>query len=230
LFKRAHHLRIANVLQALDSKLLRKHRCFFGGGTAIVLLRDEYRESVDIDFLTSDKKGFRELRELLTSGHGLSPILRPGTKLSLAREIRADQYGIRTMVLVGDVQIKFEIVLEGRIQLEVATEMDQICGLTTLTTLDFATTKILANSDRWTDDSAYSRDLIDLAMLQAPPTQFQSAIAKGKEAYGDAAVRDLGKAIEKLKQRPGRLDECLTALKIQSIPPAVLWSRIRSLI
>lgn len=230
MFKREHHLRIATVLQALDAEMLRKHRCFFGGGTAIVLRRDEYRESVDIDFLISDKEGFRELRQKLTAGYGLSPILRPGAKITLAREIRADQYGIRTMVLVGDFQIKFEIVLEGRIKLQLPNSVDQICGVTTLTQLDFATTKILANSDRWTDDTVYSRDLIDLAMLQVPILIFQSAVAKAKEAYGDAAVRDLKRAIEKLRRRPGRLEECLKALKMDSIPPAVVWNQIRSLL
>lgn len=50
-FKRAHHQLIAQVLCALDGKLLREANCLFGGGTAIALRYGEYRESVDIDFL-----------------------------------------------------------------------------------------------------------------------------------------------------------------------------------
>lgn len=37
MFERAHHQRIAQILSLLDSDLLRAHRCYFGGGTAIAL-------------------------------------------------------------------------------------------------------------------------------------------------------------------------------------------------
>lgn len=229
MFKREHHVRIATVLQLLDSDLLLRHRCYFGGGTAITLARGEYRESVDIDFLVSDKAGFRQLRQALTGEAGIASIVRPGSVLTLGREIRADQYGIRTFLSVGGVEIKFEIVLEGRIELEVPIETNRICGVARLTDLDMAATKILANSDRWTDDSVWSRDLIDLAMLQLPPSLLKRAMEKAKSAYADAAERDLEKAIDKLKQRPGRLRECLQALKMDSIPEAVVWSYIRAL-
>lgn len=46
MFKRPHHQRIALVLESMDSDLLREYRCFFGGGTAIALRYQEYRESV----------------------------------------------------------------------------------------------------------------------------------------------------------------------------------------
>lgn len=178
MFKREHHLRIATILQALDAELLLKHGCYFGGGTAIVLSHDEYRESVDIDFLISNKEGFRELRQGLTSHKGISTIVRPDFTLTLARDIRADQYGIRTMLFVGETQIKFEIILEGRISFDPPGSADRICGVATLTSLDMATSKILANSDRWSDDSVYSRDLIDLAMLCLPPLQFRQEIGR----------------------------------------------------
>ncbi|QVL49510.1 MAG: hypothetical protein KFB96_03055 [Thiocapsa sp.] len=34
---------------------------------------------------------------------------------------------------------------------------DEVCGIATLTPLDMATGKLLANSDRWADDAAFSR-------------------------------------------------------------------------
>ena len=49
MFERPHHRRVAEALSALDADLLDEARCFFGGGTAIVLALGEYRESVDID-------------------------------------------------------------------------------------------------------------------------------------------------------------------------------------
>jgi hypothetical protein len=47
MFKRAHHNRIRALLAALDADFLSRNSCFFGGGTAITLALDEYRESVD---------------------------------------------------------------------------------------------------------------------------------------------------------------------------------------
>lgn len=229
MFKREHHLRIATILQALNAELLSSCRCYFGGGTAIVLSHGEYRESLDIDFLVSDQKGFRELRQSLTGEIGISSILRKGSTLTLAREVRADQYGIRTMISAGEVEIKFEIVLEGRMSFETPKPSERICGIATLTPLDMATSKILANSDRWADDAIYSRDLIDLAMLQLSTEKFNKAKEKATQAYGDSALRDLNRAIEKLKARPGRLDECMKALKMTEMPEAVLWSHIRTL-
>ncbi len=229
MFKREHHLRIATILQALNAELLSSCRCYFGGGTAIVLSHGEYRESLDIDFLVSDQKGFRELRQSLTGEIGISSILRKGSTLTLAREVRADQYGIRTMISAGEVEIKFEIVLEGRMSFETPKPSERICGIATLTPLDMATSKILANSDRWADDAIYSRDLIDLAMLQLSTEKFNKAKEKATQAYGDSALRDLNRAIEKLKARPGRLGECMKALKMTEMPEAVLWSHIRTL-
>lgn len=57
MFERPHHQRIAHVLTALDGDRLRQYGCLFGGGTCIALRYDEYRESVDIDFLVSDAAG-----------------------------------------------------------------------------------------------------------------------------------------------------------------------------
>ena len=54
------------MLERLDSELLLRQRCFFGGGTAIALGHGEYRESVDIDFICSSIAGYRELRQLVT--------------------------------------------------------------------------------------------------------------------------------------------------------------------
>lgn len=65
MFNREHHQKIHQVLQVLDARFLEQHQCYFGGGTAIVLRRGEYRESVDIHFLVSDIAAYRELRKQL---------------------------------------------------------------------------------------------------------------------------------------------------------------------
>lgn len=70
LYRRPHHQRIQRVLESLDADRLRQHHCLFGGGTAIVLARGEYRESVDVDFIVSSVQGYRALRSLATAFSG----------------------------------------------------------------------------------------------------------------------------------------------------------------
>ena len=227
--ERPHHQRIAHVLNALDGATLRQHGCLFGGGTCIALLHGEYRESIDIDFLVSDTAGYRELRQLLTGPSGLAAITHPrAVPLVAVREIRADQYGIRTQVQMDGQAIKFEIVREARIALEPPGAMDAICGVSTLTRLDLATSKLLANSDAQADDGVFSRDVIDLAMMDLPLPALRAALAKAELAYGASVARDLGKAIDRLQNREGWLVRCMKAMAMQ-MPKAVLWQKVRAL-
>jgi len=229
LFERVHHQRIAAVLQALDAELLEQRNCLFGGGTAIALCFGEYRESVDIDFLVSDVAGYRDLRQRLTGVEGLQALVRRGATLQAARELRADQYGIRTIVEVDGAPIKFEIVLEARMSLDAPTATDRLCGVATLTRSDMVASKLLANSDRWADDSVFSRDLIDLAMMQPKGKLREQATAKARLAYGDSIDADLAKAVDALLGRAGRLERCMSAMQI-ALPKAQLWQRIQALV
>ena len=113
MFKRAHHQRVARILDALNAQLLTEAGCYFGGGTAIVLLLNEYRESVDVDLLCASHEGYRTLRNAVNE-NSLGPLLTQA--MPLARAVRADRYGIRTFLMVDDVPIKFEIVREDRIR------------------------------------------------------------------------------------------------------------------
>lgn len=230
MFERPHHRRIATVLEALDADALAANACLFGGGTAMALRFGEYRESVDIDFLVSRIDGYRHLRQRLTGPDGLHAITRAGHTLSQTREVRADQYGIRTMLQVDGADIKFEIVLEGRFDLEAPGPDDQLCGVATLTPLDMATSKLLANSDRWRDDAVMSRDLIDLAMMAPTKVLMKQALAKARGAYGDSVATDLARAVEDLRARPHRLGQCMQAMAMTHVSKAALWARIRALV
>ncbi|KQO15162.1 hypothetical protein ASF11_11270 [Acidovorax sp. Leaf76] len=230
MFDRPHHQRIAHVLASLNGAVLRQHGCLFGGGTCIALRYGEYRESVDIDFLVSDLAGYRELRQLLTGPDGLAPITHEhATPLVAQREIRADQYGIRTQVQMDGQAIKFEIVREGRITLAPPGPEDVVCGVSTLTPLDLAASKLLANSDGQADDGVFSRDVIDLAMMDLRLPALRKAMAKAEEAYGTSIARDLGKAIDRLQNRVGWLDRCMQAMGMHGSPKAVVWKIVRAL-
>ena len=229
MFERPHHQRIARVLLTLNGSLLRSHNCLFGGGTAIALRYGEYRESVDIDFLVSNLDSYRQLRLLTTGSLGIAALFRQNSgSITQIRDVRADQYGIRTLLLVADKQVKLEIVLEGRIKLQSPGDNDQICGIATLSPLDMVTSKLLANSDRWADEGVFNRDLIDLAMIQPAKDLFCAAVNKAELAYGKAIVNDLDKAVEKLQRRHDWLERCMLVMEID-IPKAVLWERIRTL-
>jgi hypothetical protein len=227
LFERAHHRDVALVLQALDPGALARQHCYFGGGTAMALRYGEYRESVDIDFMVADLDGYRELRQRLTKPDGLAPIVREGMRVELAREVRADQYGIRTRVKSGQSQIKFEIVLEARIELAEPKEDDRLCGVYALSPLDLAAEKLLANADRWRDDAVFSRDLIDLAMMRADRALLEAACLKAEGAYGESVRRSLAQAVDLLRSDPARLQRCMTALKITTVSKAQLVQAIR---
>ena len=229
MFEREHHRNVALVLQTLDPSVLAQHHCYFGGGTAMALRYGEYRESVDIDLLVSDLPGYRALRQMLGGSQGLAPLVRPGLQLELARELRADQYGLRTHVQCGNSLIKFEIVLEGRIVLTAPGDQDRICGVLSLAPVDLAAEKLLANADRWADDVVFSRDIVDLAMQRADKKLLEAACAKAETAYGASVRQALARAVQALHARPHRLEECMQALRVTSVSRAQLWQAIRRL-
>ncbi len=225
MFRRPHHQRVAEVLSMLDARLLAEHNCWFGGGTAIVLDNGEFRESLDIDFLVSDQQSYRQLRQLVRD-HGLDALATG--QLALGRTPSVDGYGIRASVLVAGVAIKFEVIHEGRIDLDTPSSDDEICGVRLLTRTDQVATKLLANDDRWADTSTFSRDLIDLAMMKPDTTALKAGARKAVGAYGRTVGQSLDKAVTYLRDRPQRLDECIRALKIDA-PRAAVWQSIRDL-
>lgn len=228
-FERPHHRRIAHVLETFDAQKLQQYACWFGGGTAITLRRNEFRESLDMDFLVANEAGYRALRLLLLESDTMKPITRAGhTPVSLARPFRADQYGIRTFIRVDDVELKFEIVREARITFDLPSPRDRVCGVYALTPVDLAASKFLANSDRFADAGTFARDIIDLAMLDLPPRKLEPALRKAEVAYGRAALADANRALDRLRTHPDTLRRCMDALSI-TLPPAIVQQRLRSL-
>lgn len=228
LFRRDHHQKIAHILSLLNSTLLEKNSCYFGGGTAIALRYGEFRESVDIDFLVSDQPAYRYLRSEIRQA-GLQIIMLNGALEHIQiEEVKVDRYGIRTFLKLTNQRIKFEIVHEGRIELCKASENDEICGVKCLSPLDMLCSKLLANSDRWPDRSVFNRDIIDIAMMSAPLSLLKDAVLKAEDAYGRTVLEDLEKSIETMFSNKDWFIRCMKALSID-IPEAVLWNKIRSL-
>ncbi|WP_323785308.1 nucleotidyl transferase AbiEii/AbiGii toxin family protein [Thalassovita sp.] len=213
-FRRDHHNAILNVLRSLDGDFLAKTGCYFGGGTAIVLALDEYRESVDIDFLCATQDGYRTLRNAIAGQPNLNNILRPKTQLECVREVRANQYGLRTVVQSQGANIKFEIVREVRIDLQ--GELDARYGLPILSRPCMYAEKLLANSDRWYAPEVASRDILDLSVMISrwgPIPKEAWGIAEA--AYGNKVREDFGKAIDKIRH-PEHIESCAKKMQIES--------------
>ena len=225
-FIRDHHQKIAHVLSALNHEKLSNAHCYFGGGTAIALKYGEYRESVDIDFMVSDIDGYRQLRSDATDPGGLVNLFSNTGQIDINQEVRADQYGIRSVVTFMGSQIRFEIVLEGRISFDQPSDADNIYGVQCLTVTDLIASKLLANSDRWGDTSVFSRDLIDLVMMKFTIDEWRRALEKSKKAYGESIEKDLIKACNAFIEKPMHVQSCLSKLKI-NLPPTVLVDKVR---
>ena len=91
-----------------------------------------------------------------------------------------------------------------------------------------ASSKLLANADRWADASVFSRDVIDLAMMSPSSELLTTAISKAQIAYGNAIKRDLNKAIDKLTTQNDWLDRCILAMGIDT-PKVLIWKNLQRL-
>ncbi len=211
MFNRPIHQKIFSILQALNAELLRECSAYFGGGTQLVLELGEYRQSHDIDFLCPYGPGYTLLRRALANS-GYKVLFPHLTDLQFPRDIRADQYGIRFPVQVGDFLIRFEVVAEGRIAFDPPQQLDW-CPVACLSRVDAIAEKLLANSDRGLDTSTFARDLIDLAMLRIQAPFSPAAVEKAEAVY--PVLSPLQQALSRFQADPIFRDRCFGALQIQ---------------
>jgi hypothetical protein len=210
-FRRPHHNAILSILHSLDRDLFHRAECYFGGGTAVALQLDEYRESIDIDFLCASQAGYRLLRTTIVE-QGLDGIIYPASKVIAIREFRLDQYGLRTFLGIGDVKIKFEIIREARIPLD--GKLDERLRIPVLNRIDMYVEKLLANADRWSDQSVLNRDVIDLSMMISRWGSIpEEAWRRAHEAYGQSVDLAYAKAVDKIRT-PDWLRNCMLKLSI----------------
>jgi Nucleotidyl transferase AbiEii toxin, Type IV TA system len=196
MFRRERHRTVLALLATFDDDLLARCRFLFGGGTRIVLELDEYRESLDVDFLCSSAEGYTELR-FQASSRGYDSLFKAEARrgLHLPREMRIDQYGIRFPVEIEGSAIRVELIREARIELEAGVRPEW-SPVDCLALTDCFAEKLLANSDRWPDRQFLSRDLIDLSALRRRIGPIPDlAWNKVEPAYRTAARDDLRKAL-----------------------------------
>lgn len=184
-YKIKHHNVIRSVLNNFNADFFFENSILFGGGTRIALEIDEYRESIDIDFLCPNKLSYRAVREQITS-HSLGNLVKKDFEYT--REIRFDRYGVRTFIKEQDAPIKLEIVSFDNYDLVADTR-----NLFPLPFLDQEScfyTKLLANSDRCM--SGQCKDIFDiLAMYWKWGDIPKRAIINAEKHYGSSVLSQL---------------------------------------
>ena len=206
-WERPHHQRIQKLLAAFDGEFLLANGCYFGGGTAIVLALGEYRESLDVDFVCASREGYRAVRNTVQPA-SLGRLLK--APVELLRDVRTDQYGVRTFARVDGVSIKIELISENRIEVEGG--ISRALGVPVLSKADMQAEKLLANADRGLDRAFHSRDIIDLAMtIPAWGHPTKDVWDKVKGAYGENVVERFDQARQMVCDDV-YLNSCLTAM------------------
>lgn len=211
MYKFAHHNYVLIVLERLRSDFLSGLSVCFGGGTLLALLYGEYRCSKDIDFMCPVGEDYRCLRSEIFDKQ-YDALFASTEGLTLPRDIKADQYGIRFAAGVKDTWIKCEIIAESRIKLEPPAYYTGI-PVPCLSPEDSFTEKLLANADRWADRAVESRDLIDLAMLRLHSKIPESSILKAEAAY--PVLKPLEKAIHMFLADRKYRTSCFESLQIR---------------
>ncbi|CDH20478.1 nucleotidyl transferase AbiEii/AbiGii toxin family protein [Xenorhabdus bovienii] len=208
-YRLEHHAKIARILESIDADFIEDAECYFAGGTAIVMLLDEYRESVDIDFLCSSREGYSKLRSTVTNDSFGQVFKQP---VNYGSDVRANQYGIRSVVLADETRIRMEFVSEGRLDLGFG---GRIHGIPTLSQEDFFATKLLANADRGRDKSTQFKDMIDIGMMISAWGDIpQVSWDKARSAYGQSIDKEYNAVVDMMNSNKSHFDRCIGLLHI----------------
>lgn len=194
-YKVKHHQLIRSVLNNFNADFFFANNIFFGGGTRIALEINEYRESIDVDFLCPDRASYRAVREEVNSA-SLGKLVK--TDFTYAREITFDRDGVRTFIYADGVPIKLEIVSFDNYDLQADSR-----ALFPVPCIDRETcfyTKLLANSDRCL--SGQRKDIFDLlAMYDAWDGLPETSLRKAQNHYGMSVNRALVRSLEDMSKK-----------------------------
>lgn len=183
-FKIRRHNDILELIQNhLNTELLEQNNFYFGGGTLCSMKYGEYRESVDVDFLSSDRNGVAALKLIGERIIDLPHIRNP----------KIDKDGIRLWCEFKGEPFKIEMVYESRIALDTP---EYFYNILSLNSTDLMACKLLANSDRSYNMLSARKDLIDiLTIYRYEPKVLPPAWEKAYAAYSSWLVRCTQKSL-----------------------------------
>lgn len=181
-YLKTHHQLIRTALENFNQDFLEENRIIFGGGTRIALELDEYRESIDIDFLCPDKQSFRAVRQEV-SEYSLGNLVKKD--FLYPRGIRSDRDAVRCFIEINKTRVKLEFVSFADYQLK--ADPNAPFSVPALSKSSCYLTKILANADRYTE-TPY-KDIFDiLAMFSSWGEIPEDAWEEADAHYGKSVV------------------------------------------
>lgn len=194
-FSIEHHQIIESALNNFNADFFCKHNILFGGGTRIALELDEFRTSIDIDFLCPNKESYRAVRGEVTNVSLGQLVLQ---QFEYPREITFSRDAVRTFILVDGSRIKLEFVCFDNYDLN--SVFDGQFPVPYIDRESCFYTKLLANVDRCL--APPYKDIFDiLAMCDNWGDIPDIAFEKAEAHYSIAVKRDLIKSIDDVLSR-----------------------------
>lgn len=154
----AYHNLIRKALDNFNPIFLLENNVLFGGGTRIALEINEYRLSVDIDFICPNKESYRSVRQEV-SNVSLGNIVRKD--FVYLREIKQDRDSVRCFIEINNNPIKLEFISFADYNLN--KDIGTYFNIPYIDRKACYTTKLLANADRY-NNSPY-KDIFDLLAM-----------------------------------------------------------------
>lgn len=211
----AHHKIIASALSSFNADFFCQNNIIFGGGTRIALELDEFRESIDIDFLCPNKESYKAVRSNVTNS-SLGELVK--TEFEYVREIRADRDGVRTIIKHQNTVIKLEFVSFDDYELSYEYQKD-VFNVPFLDRQSCFYTKLLANSDRKLQPPF--KDIFDiLAMYKCWGSIPNKSIDLAEKHYGKRVVlSSLINALEDIKKNKSKYYQACENVKMKGSWP-----------
>ena len=199
-YKIAHHQIIESALENFNADFFCTNNILFGGGTRIALELDEYRESIDIDFLCPNRSSYRAVREQVTNT-SLGDLVKKD--FNYAREIRADRDAVRTIISHKGINIKLEFVSFDNYELESIFNVEEF-PIPAIDQISCFYTKLLANADRKLIEPY--KDIFDiLAMYHSWGSIPKQSVILAEQHYGDSVIiPDVITALEDIIRDPSK--------------------------
>lgn len=211
-YKLVHHQVIESALKNFNADFFCDNRIIFGGGTRIALELDEYRESIDIDFLCPDRPSYRAVREQATNIHLNELVLK---EFEYERAIRSDRDAVRTIIRHQGVAIKLEFVSFDSYDLTFNFDSKKF-PVPYLSQESCYYSKLLANSDRKL--TAPHKDIFDiLAMYKAWGSIPETSIRLAENHYGErVVVPSLMTALQDIVRDNGKYFKSASSVRMKS--------------
>ncbi|MEZ8062149.1 MULTISPECIES: nucleotidyl transferase AbiEii/AbiGii toxin family protein [Vibrio] len=206
-----HHQVIESALKNFNADFFCENQITFGGGTRIALELNEFRESIDIDFLCPNKASYRAVREQVTNV-SLGSLVHE--QFEYAREIMANRYGVRVFIKYQETLIKLEFVSFDNYELT-PIQCDTKFPVPYLDQRSCFYTKLLSNSDRKLQEPY--KDILDiLAMYKSWGSIPDIAITQAESHNGKIIVRDLKESLQDIIDFPEKYIEASEVVKMNS--------------